>query len=148
MCRIREREARRSRIVWSHEQVGRQPGMRMYVPDSGARSAQKPDSTKKGNKYYDECRRYCISPFRHLPGECSQKLFRIRFRNRLLRPDHRNRGTGRHSDGGASGKGDRRKSGYDLGFRHLCRDLFRDRSQNLLRGLCLGLLQGQSVKHL
>ena len=34
----------------------------MYVPDSGARSAQKPDSIKKGNKYYDECRRYCISP--------------------------------------------------------------------------------------
>ena len=58
----------------------------MYVPDSGAGSAQKPDSTKKGNKYYDECRRYCISPFRHLPGECSQKLFHIRFRNCLLRP--------------------------------------------------------------
>ncbi len=40
VCARRERKARRSRIVWSHEQVGRQPGMRMYVPDFRARNAK------------------------------------------------------------------------------------------------------------
>ena len=38
--------------------------------------------------------------------------------------------------------GERRESGYYLGLRYLCRDLFRDRCQNLLCDLCLGLLQG------
>ena len=97
---------------------------------------------KKGYKYYDECRRYSISPFRHLPGKCSQKLYRIRFRDRFLRSDHRYRCTGGNSDGSAPGKGERRESGYYLGLRYLCRDLFRDRCQNLLCDLCLGLLQG------
>ena len=47
------------------------------MPDSRAQSAKKPVNTKKGYKYYDECRRYSISPFRHLPGKCSQKLYRV-----------------------------------------------------------------------
>ena len=31
------------------------------MPDSRAQSAKKPVNTKKGYKYYDECRRYSIS---------------------------------------------------------------------------------------
>lgn len=53
------------------------------MPDSRAQSVEKPVNTKKGYKYYDECRRYSISPFRHLPGKCSQKLYRVRFRDRF-----------------------------------------------------------------
>ena len=74
------------------------------MPDSRAQSAKKPVNTKKGYKYYDECRRYSISPFRHLPGKCSQKLYRIRFRDRFLRSDHRYRCTG-GGGGRAGGRG-------------------------------------------
>ena len=71
MCRIREREARRSRIVWSHEQ-----GDSPECNNAGfrkARSAEKPVSTEKEINIMMNAGDIAF-PFRHLPGECSQKL--------------------------------------------------------------------------